>query len=269
VTITADDGNGGVAEVYFVLQVNNVPPTIASLIAPADPVEVGTPITAHGQFTDPGVDDTHTAQWDWGDTWVMPGTVTESGGSGSVTDMHTYDTPGVYTVSLTVIDNDGGVATSIYQYVVVYDPEGGFVTGGGWIDSPEGAFPADPLLTGRANFGFVSKYRRGASTPTGNTQFRFQAADLNFHSTSYQWLVIAHHKAMYKGDGEINGQSGYGFMISAVDGEIPGGGGSDKFRIKIWDLVTETIVYDNQIGDDDDADPTTVIGGGSIVIHNN
>ena len=39
-----------------------------------------------------------------------------------------------------------GVVTdeSVFQYVVVYDPEGGFVTGGGWIDSitDVGGFPS-------------------------------------------------------------------------------------------------------------------------------
>jgi hypothetical protein len=42
----------------------------------------------------------------------------------------------------------------------------------------------------------------------------------------------------------------------------------DRFRIKIWDKDNgDAIVYDNQMDAADDADPTTVIGGGSIVIH--
>jgi hypothetical protein len=41
---------------------------------------------------------------------------------------------------------------------------------------------------------------------------------------------------------------------------------SDKFRIKIWDKATGEIIYDNMIGSDDMADPTTFIQGGSIVI---
>ena len=41
------------------------------------------------------------------------------------------------------------------------------------------------------------------------------------------------------------------------------------FRIKIWEETNgiEDIIYDNQPGDLDDADATTEIGGGSIVIH--
>ena len=81
----------------------------------------------------------------------------------------------------------------------MFDPEGGFVTGGGWINSPEGAYTADPTLTGKANFGFVSKYKKGATTPTGETEFQFRVADLNFHSDIYQWLVVAGARAQYKG----------------------------------------------------------------------
>src|SRR5438552_1058717 len=87
--------------------------------------------------------------------------------------------------------------------------------------------------TGKANFGFVSKYQRGASVPTGETEFQFKAGNLNFHSTSYQWLVISGPKAQYKGEGTLQGVSGtYYFMLTVWDGEVSGGGGVDKFRIK-------------------------------------
>jgi hypothetical protein len=43
--------------------------------------------------------------------------------------------------------------------------------------------------------------------------------------------------------------------------------GTDKFRIKIWDRTTSNVIYDNQPGADDNADATTSIAAGSIVIH--
>jgi hypothetical protein len=56
-------------------------------------------------------------------------------------------------------------------------------------------------------------------------------------------------------------------MLTAIDGQVKGKDGSDKFRMKIWDKDNnDAIVYDNQMNTDDTADPTTVIGGGSIVI---
>ncbi|HKZ48575.1 MAG TPA: hypothetical protein VJ397_07300, partial [Thermoplasmata archaeon] len=67
-------------------------------------------------------------------------------------------------------------------FVVVYDPEGGFVTGGGWINSPPGAYARDLTLTGKATFGFVSKYQKGGSVPTGETEFAFKVADFAFRT---------------------------------------------------------------------------------------
>jgi hypothetical protein len=198
----------------------------------------------------------------------VEGTVDES--MGAVTATYAFAAPGVYLVSLTVSDGCGQSGTAdtvagLQAMIVVYDPNAGFVTGGGWIESPEGAYPADPSLTGRANFGFVAKYKHGACVPDGQTEFQFKAADLNFHSSAYQWLVVAGAQAKFKGSGTINGTGDYGFMLTAVDGQLSGG--VDKFRIKIWDNATGEIVYDNDLGRADDAAATTAITSGSIVIH--
>jgi hypothetical protein len=176
--------------------------------------------------------------------------------------------PNVYKVDAVA---GSGCATSI-AYLAVYDPTGGFVTGGGWINSPAGAYRADPTAIGKANFGFVSKYKKGSDVPTGETEFQFKTGNLNFNSSSYDLgsLVIASFKATYKGSGTINGAGNYGFMVTAVDGQIAGGGGSakDRFRMRIWNKNDgNKIVYDNQFGLDENAVPTTELGGGSIVIH--
>lgn len=173
---------------------------------------------------------------------------------------------GIYTLEVEAVDAAGNTASES-RYFVVYDPSGGFVTGGGWINSPEGAYTLNTALSGKATFGLVSKYLKGANVPSGNTQFQFEVAGMNFKSTSYEWLVIAGAKAQYKGLGTINGEGEYGFILTAVDGQINGGGGEDKFRIKIWDKASEEIIYDNQMGAAEDAEPATVLGGGSIVIH--
>jgi hypothetical protein len=252
----------------FVLLVLNAPPSVGEIIAPIEPVQLNTEINVSVSFTDPGFLDTHAAVWDWGDSSTSHGAVLEISGAGNVEGSHIYADAGIYTLTLTVTDNHGESCTTMYQYVVVYDPSSGFVTGGGWIDSPVGAYTADQTLTGRANFGFVSKYKKGATTPIGTTEFQFKMAELNFHSDSYEWLVVAGPQAKFKGVGTINGSGNYGFMISAVDSAINGGEDADKFRIKIWDKDNnDLIVYDNMLEAADDAETTTVIGGGSIVIH--
>ncbi len=121
-------------------------------------------------------------------------------------------------------------------------------------------------MTGKANFGFVSRYKKGQTVPTGETEFLFKAGNLKFNSTSYDWLVVSGARAQYKGAGTVNGVVGYSFMLTAIDVQISGGVGTDKFRIKIWNTARSAIVYDNQMGALDSATPSTVIGGGSIVI---
>lgn len=110
---------------------------------------------------------------------------------------------------------------------------------------------ADTTLEGKANFGFVAKYKKGANIPDGSTEFKFTTGNLNFHSDVYDWLVVAGYKAMFKGTGTINGGGSYKFMISCVDGDLKGNGAKDTFRIRIWDEDGnggETTIYDNQDG---------------------
>jgi PKD domain-containing protein len=243
---------------------------VATITGPASGsvYSVGTPVTFTGTFC--GAGSSHTAQWTIGDN-VVAGVVDEN--ANTVTATVTFSSAGVYPMQLTVANDCGNSDSTdtvgdLPAMVVIYDPTAGFVTGGGWINSPAGAAAWDVGLTGKASFGFVSRYQKGATVPTGNTEFQFKAGALNFKSTSYEWLVVSGARAQYKGAGTINGMAGYGFILTAIDGQVSGGGGADKFRIKIWETATGTVVYDNQMAADDGADPTTVIGGGSIAIQN-
>ncbi|TAK33847.1 MAG: hypothetical protein EPO21_11525 [Chloroflexota bacterium] len=263
------DKDGGFSEYTGTVVVNNVRPTIGVISGPVAPLQVNTIVTTTASFTDPGILDNHTAVWDWNDGQTSTGAVTEIKGSGSVLGSHTYTAAGVYTVRLTLTDKDGSSDQAVYQsYVVIYDPGAGFVTGGGWINSPAGAYALDASLTGRANFGFNSKYLPGRTAPSGQTEFQFKTANLNFHSEDYEWLVVSGRKGQYRGTGTVSGQGSYGFLLTVIDGDLSGGDGIDRFRIKIWDKNKGNgLVYDNQSGADDTADPTTALAGGSIVIH--
>jgi len=233
----------------LVLRVGYVPPNEPPVANPNGPYlgAVNSSIAFDGIGSSDPDGDLLTYAWDFGD--VNTGT--------GATPTHSYTLADIYNVCLTV--NDGTVDSDpVCTIAVVYNPEGGFVTGGGWIDSPEGAYAADSALTGKATFGFVSKYKKGASVPDGNTEFQFKAGDLNFHSTSYDWLVVNQGgtNAQFKGIGTVNGVGEYKFMLWATDGS------PDTFRIRIWgeDSAGEHVTYDNGV-----AQP---IGGGSIVVHN-
>ncbi|WP_156826615.1 DUF7453 family protein [Marinobacterium rhizophilum] len=175
---------------------------------------------------------------------------------------------GVHSICVTGTDDAELVSTSQCTFLAVFDPSGGFVTGGGWIDSPEGSYLDNPGLTGTAEFGFVTKYKKGASVPDGDTEFNFETAGLRFYSDDCDWLVVSGSRAQFKGTGTINGEGNYGFMITVIDEALSNSSEKDRFRIKIWNKeIADSIVYDNQVGNDDASDPTTDIGGGSIVIH--
>jgi hypothetical protein len=250
------------------VNINNIAPSITSLTLSIDPLEIDTEVNLTANFTDPGTLDTHTATIDWDDGNITTGTITGSDGVYTVTDSWAYKQTGVYTIILTVEDDDGGNDTESYKYVVVYNPDGGFVTGGGWIMSPEGAYTPDPDLTGKAIFGFSAEYKKGESIPRGKTRFIFTVANLKFFSEEYRWLVVTNTKAMFKGNGTINNEGNYGFLISAIDEENTPSTDVDLFRIKIWNKDNDDeVIYDNMLDKDEDEDPATEIGGGNIKIH--
>jgi hypothetical protein len=203
ITWNVTDENGNAAEpVEQTVTVTNAAPVINSVTASINPIAVNTAINLTVAYTDNNVT---SAAINWGDGTAVQQVATP--GNGFVTP-HSYTAAGVYTVNVTLTDACKAASAEYeYQYVVVYDPNGGFVTGGGWINSPAGAYAADPSATGKANFGFVSKYQKGATLPTGKTDFEFKAVGIEFASTSYEWLVVAGAKAQYKGAGTLNGRS--------------------------------------------------------------
>jgi hypothetical protein len=173
----------------------------------------------------------------------------------------------VVTVCAQGKDAGGNWSVPACSLLAIYDPSAGFVTGGGWIDSPAGAYAANPLLTGKANFGFVSQYQKGATVPSGNTEFQFQAGNLNFKSTAFSWLVISGTtQSQFKGTGTINGAGNYNFLVTAIDGDnFNGTKKPDSFRIKITD-AGGVVIYDNMMGADENSAAALIISGGSIQI---
>jgi hypothetical protein len=272
ITYAATDPAGNTQMATRTVNVTNVAPVVDSVTGPPNPVPAPSTVTVTANFTDPDPGQTHTCTFTWDDPSNPTSVVTVAAGATSCSASHTYASASVNTVSVDVSDGCATSAAGIFQFVVVYDPNAGFVTGGGFINSMSGAYVADPSLVGKANFGFVSKYQKGAKVPTGETEFQFQVANFNFHSGVYEWLVISGALAQYKGTGTVNGSGNYGFLLTATDGQVSGGGGADKFRIKIWDNdAGGAIVYDNRLGSSDDINSANpqAIAGGSIVIHKN
>lgn len=258
VTVFVDDASNHISNDSALVTIYNLDPIITSIDGlTIDPIQIGDTVSFTCTFTDAGIFDTHKGHIKWDDGTEVTVTISDYSFSGT----HSYTDPGVYTVTIMVEDDDGGYDIE-FPYIVVYDPNSdGFVTGGGWIDSPEGAYSIDTTLCGKATFGFVSKYKKGQTIPSGNTEFQFHVAGLNFHSTEYEWLIVAGSKANFKGSGTINGEGNYSFMITAIDGDLKDNE-IDKFRIKIWDKDEDETIYDNAVNQS-----ITELEGGQIVIH--
>ena len=98
VTVTVNDDEGGSDSDSLTVVVANVPPTVN-----AGPDQflgnVGT-TTLEATFSDQGTGDTHTAVVDWGDGAIEQVTPVEGS--------HEYTDPGLYTVTISVADDDGG-----------------------------------------------------------------------------------------------------------------------------------------------------------------
>jgi hypothetical protein len=235
------------------------------VIATPNPATVNTVIGLAATLSDAGSSGLERAEFRLGS--AAHTTLSSAAGTGATVSgsIGAFATPTVVEACVRAVDLAGNAGDEECLLIAVFDPAGGYVTGAGTIDSPQGAL-AGSSAAGTARFGFQSKYAKGAMVPSGNTQFRFRAGDFEFDSTAYQWLVVSGARAQYKGTGVIRNRTGtFDFILSAIDGDQPGGDGLDRFRLKITD-ADGVVVYDNQSGAGDTADPATAVASGHIVI---
>lgn len=246
-TITVTDPVGGYDRHQIAVEVYNLAPVFSDLSAVnLNPIPINTAFPITAGFSDRGREDLHTARIDWGDGTTEPGQVSESGsGYGRVEGTHTYSEPGLYRVAVTARDDEGAEGTVTYPELIVYGYEGAFA-GGGSVDSPPGAFRADPTLAGRARFSASVRYRAGEQTPSGQTRFHFPAAGLTLTGQEYDWLVDAGETVVYQGTGQLNGAGHYRFRVR-VTARSEGGGVADV-RIRIWEKYGYAVVYDSTDG---------------------
>lgn len=121
VTITATDDQGVAASVSFALNVENVAPEILSITPSAAGVDRS--VTLSGLFSDAGTTDSHTIVIDWGeiadsavnasDDRTIIDVAAEDAKGFSVD--HEFGSGGVFTVTVSVIDDDSGDVSDATQ----------------------------------------------------------------------------------------------------------------------------------------------------------
>ena len=164
----------------------------------------------------------------------------------------------MYEVTLTVTDNNNASDSEVFQYISAYNPTPqGLFTGVRMFNSPLGAVPNQPTLTGQVKFGVTTKYDN-QNLPTGKVSMNFSAANIEFEASTITVLVTSNGKATLRGTGTINETGNYTFLITGLDSS------TDKIRFQIKDDTA--VIYDSQPGAADTIDPTTSITAGQIIV---
>lgn len=207
----------------------------------------GALLTFAAGFKDSDLRDAHTASWSWGDGNTSAGSVASARGSGGVSGQHTYSTPGVYKVRLTVSDSGG--ERSVAQSTVVVGESGIVLAGDGRFLSPRGASRLASHDAGIARFSFHSA--GDASHGGGKAAIRFSAPGIEFDSGGYDALAHDPAGVRYEGSGVLNGRHGYRFALSVVRDGATADASRIHVRITHRDAVTgaEVLDYDNAAGD--------------------
>jgi uncharacterized repeat protein (TIGR01451 family) len=91
----------------------NLPPVIIFFTITSN-VRVGTMANTRVTFKDAGINDTFTAVWNWGDGTTSSGVISGY----TVTGSHTYTKAGTYTVTITIMDDAGGVGKATKKVTV-------------------------------------------------------------------------------------------------------------------------------------------------------
>ena len=177
----------------------------------------------------------------------------------------------VYTVQVEVSGNYyDGLGEDVF---VVFDPDLGFTTGGGWFYWPgtaDGDYPGD-----KTNFGYNMKYNKKRTNVQGSLLLIRHLEDGSIYrvksnaldglaigaETDYGWASFA-GKATYKAPGEDN-EGNHRFLVYVEDWGTPGAG-ADKFWFQLRDK-------DGQLFDDltlvaPAHDNAVTIEGGNIVV---
>ncbi|MET8307042.1 FG-GAP-like repeat-containing protein [Micromonospora sp. NPDC005173] len=266
--LTATDARHGTTTDTVTVTVAN-PPIEVSPIALDEELRAAGPVSVRATFTDPGVPDAHrcTMDWDVDDAEpAIPGVVTEARNEGVCVATGNLR-PGVHLARLTITDSDGGLGQQTIR-IVVYDPADVTVAGAGAIVSPPGSWSADLTATGTGEFAFVADLVKGSPTPFGQTTFRLRDRDFAFAGTTNERLTVSGAVGQYRGEGTVNGQSGYSYQVTVAD-DAAGGRDVDRFRIRIWENDGGRVVYDSGRGAPDDLDPAhlqPVQDGGVVVV---
>ncbi len=175
----------------------------------------------------------------------------------------------IYTITVTCTDASGNATLKTTTVVVPKNKSSWTVVSieSKFINVSDSASPAarvmNPFITGLVSFELPKPTK--AKSAKAENLINLSLGDLQFQALNYDFRELSGARTQFKGYGMVNNQPGYKYLLTVIDGQAPKGGGVDRFRIKIWNDKTGEVVFDNQKGAGDDADPTTPIGDGNSI----
>jgi hypothetical protein len=158
--------------------------------------------------------------------------------------------------------------------LTVYQPiTGVWATGGGWVVDPSTQNKPVSISTtnNHGNFGFNVRYRKGTTSPEGQSVYTFRGSDgYDYIVKSNSWVgggaAFSPTTASFSGKATV-------IIIDPVTGRQVGGGGNYTYRVDVVDGTPDSYaisVYTpagslyHQVGTTAAQIP---LGGGSIVLH--
>lgn len=219
--------------------VSSEPPVLGPITGP-EQVRTGAPLHAAIGWVDQDRVGVHSVSWSWGDGSSGAGRLREDGAKGSATASHSYAAPGIYPVTLTLLDRSGR-STTVTRSVVVAPP-GGTLAGAGALMSPLGASGSAPLHSGKAHFSLVAP---GAASPG---QLRFDLPGLSLRSDALRLVGRQGGEQVFEGSGTAGNAGTVRFRLATS--AAAAGGEPGRVGLRIWktDPVSkaEVVVYDNR-----------------------
>ena len=231
ITLTvSEDGSSSLAST--VISVLNAAPQIDQIDLPLTPVTLNGTVAnvlASIGFSDPGSLDTHDITWSWGDG--LDSSTTGQATSPAM-ETHAYQQAGVYQVSASIADQDGGTAEiQADQYVVVFDSTNIVSAGTGEIKY-DMIDPEDPdnTIEASAQFGFYLSALADLST---DFSFKFKVGNITFSSQT----LTGHdtqNGILFEGVGVFN-DAGLSLASHRFEVQVTTGV-TDTFQLTVFDM---------------------------------
>ncbi|MBW1788200.1 MAG: tandem-95 repeat protein, partial [Deltaproteobacteria bacterium] len=121
IDLTVTDDDTGTTSDTETVTVNNVAPVIIELVSSAPTVGDAGPgdlVSVSSTFSDIGTLDTHIATIDWGDGTTSTAVIPEANGAGWLSGDHIYTSGGIYTITVSLHDDDSATVMGSTQALV-------------------------------------------------------------------------------------------------------------------------------------------------------